>query len=108
MRAIERVGALNLLMLGDGPLRAEIRGYERRLPVRCLGFVNQAELPCWYASGDILALPSGREPWGLVVNEAMACGLLPVVSDAVGCGPIWCEASARCSRPEMSRRSLPR
>jgi len=87
VRAIEQAGPLNLLMLGDGPLRAEIREHEGRLPVRCLGFVNQAELPGWYASGDIIALPSGREPWGLVVNEGMACGLLPVVSDAVGCGP---------------------
>jgi glycosyltransferase involved in cell wall biosynthesis len=88
VRAIERSGAeLNLLLLGDGPLRADVRGYEDSLPVRCLGFINQAELPGWYASGDILALPSGREPWGLVVNEGMACGLIPVVSDAVGCGP---------------------
>jgi glycosyltransferase involved in cell wall biosynthesis len=78
-------GNLNLLMLGDGPLRAEAQGYESRLPARCLGFVNQAELPGWYSCGDVLALPSGREPWGLVVNEGMACDLVPVVSDAVGC-----------------------
>ena len=77
--------ALNLVMLGDGPLREEVRRYESRLPVRCLGFVNQAELPGWYAIGDVLVLPSGREPWGVVVNEGMACGLIPVVSDAVGC-----------------------
>jgi glycosyltransferase involved in cell wall biosynthesis len=86
--AVEQSGAVfNLLLLGDGPLRGAVRDYERTLPVRCLGFVNQSEIPCWYAAGDILALPSGREPWGLVVNEAMACGLVPVVSDAVGCGP---------------------
>jgi glycosyltransferase involved in cell wall biosynthesis len=86
-RAIERSGAqFNLLLLGDGPLRQALHAYEQRLPVRCLGFINQAELPSWYATGDILALPSGREPWGLVVNEGMACGLIPVVSDAVGCG----------------------
>jgi len=86
LRAVERGGIpLNLLLLGDGPLRASTRAYEERLPVRCLGFVNQSELPGWYASGDILALPSGHEPWGLVVNEGMACGLVPVVSDAVGC-----------------------
>lgn len=79
--------AFNLLLLGDGPLRGEVRRYEKTLPVRCLGFVNQSQMPCWYSTGDILALPSGAEPWGLVVNEAMACGLIPVVSDAVGCGP---------------------
>jgi len=78
-------GTLNLVMLGDGPLREEVRRYESQLPVRCLGFVNQADLPGWYASGDVLVLPSGREPWGVVVNEGMACGLTPVVSDAVGC-----------------------
>ena len=86
VRAIERSGpAFNLLVLGDGPLREEVRGYEGNLPVRCLGFINQAELPGWYACGDILALPSGIEQWGLVVNEGMACGLIPVVSDVVGC-----------------------
>jgi glycosyltransferase involved in cell wall biosynthesis len=88
VRAIGRCqGQLNLLMLGDGPLREEIREFEAQLPVRCLGFVNQADLPGWYGSGDILVLPSEKEPWGLVVNEGMACGLVPVVSDAVGCGP---------------------
>jgi glycosyltransferase involved in cell wall biosynthesis len=86
--AIERTGAaFNLLLLGDGPLRGEVRAFEKTLPVRCLGFVNQSEMPCWYGTGDILALPSDHEQWGLVVNEAMACGLVPVVSDAVGCGP---------------------
>jgi len=80
-------GELNLLLLGDGPLREEVRHFEGQLPVRCLGFVNQADLPGWYASGDVLVLPSEKEPWGLVVNEGMACGLVPVVSDAVGCGP---------------------
>lgn len=86
VRAVERAAVrLNLLMLGDGQLRAEIREYEKRLPVRCLGFINQSELPAWYACGDLLVLPSDIEQWGLVVNEGMACGLVPVVSDAVGC-----------------------
>jgi glycosyltransferase involved in cell wall biosynthesis len=30
-------------------------------------------------------LPSKSEPWGLVVNEAMICGLGVIVSDACGC-----------------------
>jgi len=52
------------------------------------GFVNQSELPAIYAAADVMVLPSdGRETWGLVVNEAMACGVPAVVSDAVGCGP---------------------
>lgn len=86
VQAIERCqGELNLVFLGDGPLRSELAKSAGQLPIRCLGFVNQADLPAWYASGDVLVLPSESEPWGLVVNEGMACGLTPVVSNAVGC-----------------------
>lgn len=88
VRAVERCqGELSLLLLGEGPLRKEIDALEAWLPVRCVGFVNQTELPGWYACGDVLVLPSDTEHWGLVVNEGMACGLIPVISDAVGCGP---------------------
>jgi glycosyltransferase involved in cell wall biosynthesis len=52
------------------------------------GFLNQSEIPKAYVAADVLVLPSdGSETWGLVVNEAMACGLPAIVSDAVGCGP---------------------
>lgn len=80
---------VSLLVAGDGPLRQEL---ERRaegldVPLRLLGFVNQSELPAVYAAADALALPSSQETWGLVCNEAMACGLPVVVSDGVGCAP---------------------
>jgi glycosyltransferase involved in cell wall biosynthesis len=51
------------------------------------GFVNQRDIPAYYHAADILVLPSEVEAWGLVVNEAMAAGVVPVVSDRVGCGP---------------------
>jgi glycosyltransferase involved in cell wall biosynthesis len=39
-------------------------------------------------AADALVLPSdGGETWGLVVNEAMACGRACIVSDHVGAGP---------------------
>ena len=41
-----------------------------------------------YAAADVLVLPSdARETWGLVANEALACGRPVVVSDAVGAAP---------------------
>jgi glycosyltransferase involved in cell wall biosynthesis len=39
------------------------------------GLVVPDELPLYYAMADVLVLPASQEPWGLVVNEAMACGL---------------------------------
>ncbi len=52
------------------------------------GFTNQTELPKVYAAADIFVLPAaGHEPWGLVVNEAMAAGLPVIVSDEVGAAP---------------------
>jgi glycosyltransferase involved in cell wall biosynthesis len=35
-------------------------------------------------AADVFALLSEREPWGVVVNEAAACGLPLVLSDRVG------------------------
>jgi len=79
-----------ILMVGDGVLRRPCEAYARdhSLPVVFKGFMNQSQLPSAYAVSDTLILPSnGHETWGLVVNEAMACGLAAIVSNEVGCGP---------------------
>lgn len=79
-----------LLVVGSGPLEERMRREAAIAGVdaRFIGFQNQTQLPQWYALADLLLLPSdGGETWGLVVNEAMACGTPAVVSDAVGCGP---------------------
>jgi glycosyltransferase involved in cell wall biosynthesis len=53
-----------------------------------LGFCNQTMMPLAYAAADALVLPSdARETWGLVANEALACGRPAIVSDACGCAP---------------------
>lgn len=78
------------LMVGDGPLRTacEEKVRNERLPISFTGFLNQSEIVAAYVSADALVLPSdGGETWGLVVNEAMACGRPCFVSDHVGCGP---------------------
>ena len=84
-----REGGVEGLMVGDGPLRAEVEAAiaGTDAPVRLAGFLNQSEMPGAYAVADALALPSVSETWGLVVNEAMACGLPVAVSDTVGCAP---------------------
>lgn len=77
----------NLVIIGDGPLRADVERLAAGRPwMRALGFVNQRAIAEWYGAADLFVLPSRREPWGLAVNEAMAAGAVPIVSDAVGCG----------------------
>jgi glycosyltransferase involved in cell wall biosynthesis len=74
-----------LLLVGDGPLRAELeRAADGIETIRFAGFRNQTELPAFYAMADLFVLPSRREPWGLVVNEAMNAGCAILASDRVG------------------------
>lgn len=77
---------IQILMVGDGPLRKQLQQAAQGLPVHFAGFLNQSEITAAYAASDALLLPSDSgETWGLVVNEAMACGLPALVSDQVGC-----------------------
>jgi glycosyltransferase involved in cell wall biosynthesis len=78
------------VFVGAGELEDELRreAASSGVPAIFHGFQNQSRMPSLYAAADLLVLPSDhQETWGLVVNEAMACGLPAVVSDAVGCGP---------------------
>ena len=86
--AIAGGAALHLLVVGDGELMPQAKALvaEHRLPVTFAGFLNQTEIPGAYVASDCLVLPSDYgETWGLVVNEAMACGRPAIVSDRVGC-----------------------
>lgn len=82
------LGQPYLVFVGDGPMRTALEAEAARLRlsrVRLAGFSGQARLPAYYAMADFLVLPSDRETWGLVVNEAMASGLPVIASDRVGC-----------------------
>lgn len=78
------------VFVGAGELEDSLRreAASSGVPATFHGFQNQSRMPSIYAAADLLVLPSDhQETWGLVVNEAMACGVPAVVSDAVGCGP---------------------
>jgi glycosyltransferase involved in cell wall biosynthesis len=88
---------LGVLVAGAGPLEEEMRtaAAAAGIPVYFLGFCNQTEMPAAYAAADCLVLPSdGRETWGLVANEALACGRPVLLSDAVGSAPDLAEDGA--------------
>jgi glycosyltransferase involved in cell wall biosynthesis len=76
-----------LLFMGDGELRAGLERFAREHALQnviFLGFINQREIPRYYAMADVFVLPSTYEPRGAVINEAMACGLPVIVTDRCG------------------------
>ena len=77
-----------LILVGDGPQKTEIVDYIKTLGLRNVfmpGFIQKENIPKYMAVSDVLVLPSVSEPWGLVVNEAMASGLPVLVSNRCGC-----------------------
>lgn len=76
-----------LVLVGEGPLRAELEERASQLgiagAVRFAGYVPQAETAAWYRTADLFALSSDFDNSPNVVLEAMACGL-PIVSTDVG------------------------
>ncbi len=95
IQAVHRLGGMTgvlpyLLLVGEGEERHNFEQLSRTLGlegVRFLGFRNQTELPAFFALADVFVLPSRHEPWGLIVNEAMAAGCAAVVSSDVGAAP---------------------
>jgi glycosyltransferase involved in cell wall biosynthesis len=65
-------------------LRSEVKTLKMESDVHLLGFRNTSELPEIYGACDVFVQASEREPWGMVVNEAMACGMAICASDRVG------------------------
>ncbi len=104
-----RSGPVHLVMVGSGEEEARLRSLCQtlRLPiydklsvgtearkartrevapgVHFYGFRQIEENPVFYALAEAFVLPSLREEWGLVVNEAMASGLPVLVSETAGC-----------------------
>lgn len=97
----------SLCLLGDGPLRQRLIAQCHELGLTVIeaapweieecpppaangntvyfpGFRQIEELPRFYASAAAFIHPAFEEPWGLVINEAMAAGLPVLSGDNVG------------------------
>ena len=77
-----------LVLAGEGAVRAElVRRSSQVTPgdVQYAGFVHREQLVSYYALAEAFVFPSHTDTWGLVVNEAMACGLPVISSEAAGC-----------------------
>ena len=81
----------DLVVLGDGPLKADlcrlISDLQLNDHVHLPGFKPYDELPVYYALANAFVHASTTEQWGLVVNEAIVSGLPVIVSNRCGCAP---------------------
>jgi glycosyltransferase involved in cell wall biosynthesis len=97
-RPLDLLRALSLLpnreaffavFIGEGKLRQEmeqfIADHDLEQTVLLTGFINQSQIPQYYAAGDVFVMCSGSgETWGLSTNEAMCFGMPLILSDMVG------------------------
>lgn len=81
----EKVG---VVFVGDGILYPELRRRAASISpgtVQFTGFLQREPLASYYALAETFIFPTRTDPWGLVVNEAMACGLPVISTRAAGC-----------------------
>ncbi len=80
--------AAGLLFVGDGVEQLELEVRAAAInpgTIRFAGFAHREQLAVYYALAEALVFPTHTDPWGLVVNEAMACDIPIVATDAGGC-----------------------
>ena len=77
---------LKVLLLGSGPLKADCVKYliENNINFTDAGFVQPTDMPYFYKRARLFLFPTLHDPWGLVVNEALAAGVPVLVSCVAG------------------------
>lgn len=73
----------HLIIAGNGVLEVQLKKSYNCKNIHFLPFQNQSLMPTLLGSADVVVLPSKLETWGLIINEAMACGKPVLVS--TGC-----------------------
>jgi glycosyltransferase involved in cell wall biosynthesis len=79
---------IGLVLAGDGISRSELVQRASAIKpgsVHFAGFVHREQLASYYGLAEAFVFATHSDPWGLVVNEAMACALPIISSNAAGC-----------------------
>jgi glycosyltransferase involved in cell wall biosynthesis len=77
-----------LVFAGSGSAESDLRRRAKDISpgtVCFAGFAQRQELAILYSLADILVFPTHTDTWGLVVNEAMVCGLPIICTNVAGC-----------------------
>lgn len=80
----EHINNIQLLVLGDGPLKYSLQELVKELPIYFLGFKQKEEIPYYFGIADVFLFCSRYDGWGLVINEAISAGLPCLVNKDVG------------------------
>jgi len=83
----QRGEKVSLLLLGDGEEENKLRQACTERGIRNVvfaGFKQKPDLPRYYALADVFVFPTLGDPYGLVVDEAMACSLPIISTSAAG------------------------
>ena len=86
IKTFHRFSNYTLTIVGSGNLEKELKIIAPK-NVNFVNHVRNADLSKVYCQHDVFILPSLKEPWGLVVEEALYYGLPVIVSSMVGCHP---------------------
>ena len=91
LRAFQQIAQTDdrLVLVGDGPDKSilqEMTASDGRILFP--GYLEAAQKSSWYAAADLFVLPTLHDPWGLVVNEAMAFALPVITTQAAGCAEL--------------------
>jgi N-acetyl-alpha-D-glucosaminyl L-malate synthase BshA len=91
-RAIRRRVRARFILVGNGPVRADIeqRVAQYGLTEEVVFVGEEQDLVPWFSAADLFLLPSAQESFGLAALEAMACEV-PVVASNVGGLPEFIE-----------------
>ena len=83
----QAMGKVSLLLLGDGPDELAYREYCHTRNIANVifgGYKQKEELPIYFAAADVFVFPTLGDPYGIVVDEAMACSLPVISTSAAG------------------------
>ncbi|MGO9171306.1 MAG: glycosyltransferase family 4 protein [Rhodomicrobium sp.] len=85
-KVVAETPSARLVIAGDGELRSRVAAAAATDPsILPIGRLSGLDVWRAYAAADYVVAPSHREPWGLVVNEAMAAGAPVIVTGIFGC-----------------------
>lgn len=94
---------IHLVIVGDGPMQsvltAQVKEANLSERITFVGKKEGAELHAYYTQADCLVLPSTRECFGSVVNEALIAGVPVICSSIAGASCLISDTNGRIFNP---------